>query len=456
MDNAKIHDMTTGNPIKEILYFAIPMFIGNIFQQIYSVVDTMVAGYCLGDSAIASIGVTAALYSFIVSFSIGMNSGSALVLTRSIGAGNKSHIRKNIAGMILINVLITVLLTAVTCGGMKWFLHAIHTPEDIYLRAYRYMMVLCAGTIATVMYNMFASILRAFGNSKTALYYLILASILNVVLDYACIAILNLDVMGAALATVVAQLISGLLSMGYVLKNYREYFPKDFTMVEGHILRDLFSSGMAMALMYCANDLGTIIFTGANNLLGTMYITAHTTARRIILIMMQPLGTIAQAYATFVGQNYGARAYDRIKNTTKKVLLLEIGWAIAAFLLIFVFGEGIVRLITGTNDVQVIENAVFSIRFQHAFYAPLGVLLCIRVCLQAMGEKVYPVTASGIEMGLKIVFAYFLIPKIGFLGTVITEPIIWIICGIYILVIYLWKKKALLGDSSSEKVAEET
>ena len=173
--------MTKGNPITQILTFAIPMFVGNIFQQIYSIVDTMVAGYCLGDDAIASIGVTAALYSFIINFAIGMNSGSALVLTRSIGAGNKSKVKRDIAGMTVLNLAITVILTIITCAGMRWFLAIINTPDDIFTRAYQYMMVLCIGIVATVLYNMFASILRAFGNSRTALLFLIISSILNVI-----------------------------------------------------------------------------------------------------------------------------------------------------------------------------------------------------------------------------------------------------------------------------------
>ena len=441
MKTTRINDMTKGNPITQILTFAIPMFVGYIFQQIYSIVDTMVAGYCLGDDAIASIGVTAALYSFIINFAIGMNSGSALVLTRSIGAGNKSKVKRDIAGMTVLNLAITVILTIITCAGMRWFLAIINTPDDIFTRAYQYMMVLCIGIVATVLYNMFASILRAFGNSRTALLFLIISSILNVILDYV------FDVMGAAFATVVSQLASGTLCMMYVIRNYSEFMPsKEDVNIDMALLKELSSSGIAMALMYCANDLGSIIFSGANNLLGTVYITAHTTARRIILIMMQPLATIASAYATFVGQNYGAGEYERIRSTTKKVLGLEIGWGAFSFVLIFLVGEIIVRLITGSNDMAVIENAVFSIRLQHAFYPSLGILLCIRVCLQAMGEKVYPVTASIMELSMKILFAIFLIPRIGFVGTVITEPVIWLICGAYILIIYVNKKEKLFME----------
>lgn len=447
MKTTRINDMTKGNPITQILTFAIPMFVGNIFQQIYSIVDTMVAGYCLGDDAIASIGVTAALYSFIINFAIGMNSGSALVLTRSIGAGNKSKVKRDIAGMTVLNLAITVILTIITCAGMRWFLAIINTPDDIFTRAYQYMMVLCIGIVATVLYNMFASILRAFGNSRTALLFLIISSILNVILDYVCIGFLDFDVMGAAFATVVSQLASGTLCMMYVIRNYSEFMPsKEDVNIDMALLKELSSSGIAMALMYCANDLGSIIFSGANNLLGTVYITAHTTARRIILIMMQPLATIASAYATFVGQNYGAGEYERIRSTTKKVLGLEIGWGAFSFVLIFLVGEIIVRLITGSNDMAVIENAVFSIRLQHAFYPSLGILLCIRVCLQAMGEKVYPVTASIMELSMKILFAIFLIPRIGFVGTVITEPVIWLICGAYILIIYVNKKEKLFME----------
>ena len=443
-----VNDMTKGNPIKEILLFAIPMFIGNIFQQAYSIVDTMIAGYYLGDNAIASIGVTAALYSFIINFAIGINSGSALVLTRTIGAKDNVRIKKDIAGMMELNAIIVITLTAITCIFMRPFLNLINTPDEIFETSYQYIIVLCAGIVATVLYNMLSSILRAFGNSKTALYFLILSSISNVVLDYVFVALIGIGVLGAALATVMSELLSGVLCAGYVLKKYRSFMPEmNALIVEHKLLLELFQSGIAMALMYCANDLGSIIFTGANNMLGTVYITAHTTARRIILIMMQPLATIASAYATFVGQNYGARQFSRIKDTTKKVLALEVGWGVFSFVFIYIMGEMIVRLITGSSDIDVISNAVFSIRLQHAFYPPLGILLCIRICLQAMGEKISPVMASMMELSMKIVFAIFLIPRIGFLGTVITEPIIWVICGVYILFVYVRKRNYLFEEA---------
>lgn len=446
MKAEKVYDMTKGNPIKEILLFALPMFVGNVFQQIYSIVDTMVAGYFLGDEAIAAIGVTASLYSFIISFAVGINSGSTLVLTRSIGAGDKKGIRKNIAVLAELNAFIVVTLTVIVCTALGPILHLINTPVEIFERAYAYMITLCIGIVATVLYNMCAGILRAFGNSKTALYFLIVSSLLNVVLDFIWVAGFRLDVMGAALATVISEFVSGLLCLLYILKNYSEYIPqKEDINIDTALLKEQFSSGMAMALMYCANDFGSIIFSGANNMLGTMYITAHTTARRIILIMMQPLATIASAYATFAGQNYGAGEYKRIKETTRKVLFMEVAWGVFSFVFIFFAGEHIVRLITGTSDRELIQNAVFSIRFQHAFYPALGILLCMRICLQAMGEKKSPVFASTMELTMKILFAVLVIPRIGFIGTVITEPIIWVICGIYILLVYVRKRNGLFG-----------
>ena len=442
-DKNAYRDMTTGSPIRHILAFAVPMFIGNIFQQFYSIVDTMVAGYNIGDEAIAAIGATSSLYGLIISLACGLSHGYAIVVTQAFGSHDTKRLKSSIAGMIKLNVYAAILLTVLSLLFLKPILRLMNTPEAIFPQALLYIQVICAGIPATLAYNTFAGILEAFGNSKTALYFLIIASVTNIVLDIVLIMVFHLGVAGVAAATIIAQALAAVLCGIYVIKKYRKFLPsrKDFA-VSSNLMWNIFTTGFAMAMMYCVVDMGSVLFQSANNKLGYMYITAHTAARRIIVVMMNPLGTIATAFATFTGQNYGAKRFDRIRSTMKKVLLLEAGWGIGSWLLILLTGRFLIHLTTGTTDPDIIKNAVLSLNVHLPFYAPLGVLLCLRSMMQAMGQKAAPVISSSLELTIKIISAFYLVPKIGFIGTCITEPVTWIVCMIFLLIFYaIWHKR---------------
>ncbi len=451
---ATVLDMTQGKPIKMILAFAVPLFIGNIFQQVYSMVDTMVAGYCLGDQAIAAIGATSALYSLILSLAWGLNSGFALVVTQSFGAHDNAKLRKSIASMMTLDGIITVILTILSLIFLSPLMRLMNTPESIFDQAFSYMSIIFAGMTATICYNMFAGILRAFGNSRTPLYFLIFSSLLNIALDLIFVAVFNMGVGGAALATVVAQAVSGVLTGMYVYRHYRDMMPekKDFN-PEWPLVRELLSTGSAMAFMYSVIDLGSVAFQGANNALGEMYIAAHTAARRIIMIMMQPMSTIMDASGTFVAQNWGARQKTRIREALKKVMTMEVAWGAFSCLIIYLFGRALVQFTTGTNSSEILDNAVMSLRIHFPFYPVLGVLLAMRVSMQSMGQKTAPVCSSIIELIMKAMAAFWLIPKYGFVGTCITEPVTWILMTAFLIVIYFTKTRNLLTDKTKvEKI----
>lgn len=422
----RVMDMTQGGLVKLMLIFAVPLFIGNIFQQIYSVVDTAVAGYCLGDSAIAAIGATSSLYALLIDFAIGLTGGCAIVVTQRFGAHDEENLKKAIAGMIELSVGVTFVLTVFSLVFLRPFMRFMNTPEGILEQAYRYIIIICAGMAATVGYNLFSSILRAFGNSRTSLYFLIISSVLNIGMDFLFVAGLKTGVAGAALATVMAQGISALLSGIYVFRHYPAFLPgwKDFR-VPGSLIAELLSNGIAMALMYCVVDLGSVIFQRANNRLGETIISAHTASRRIIEIMMQPLATVSIASSTFVGQNWGAKKPERIRTALRQVTGIELGLSLFSCGLVYAFGSGLVRLTTGTSEPEVIRNAVMSLRWHLAFFPVLGCLLVLRTAMQAMGQKTAPILSSCIELGMKLLSAAFLIPRLGFLGTCITEPITW-------------------------------
>ena len=442
-----MRDMTQGNPIRLILAFAIPLFIGNIFQQVYNMVDTMVVGHHLGEEAIAAIGATSSLYNLMIHFTGMLNNGYGIIVTQRFGAKNNREMKKAIAGMIMLDIGFTIVLSFISLIVLRPLMSFMNTPASIFEQAYSYIAIIYGGLVTTVCYNMFASILRAVGNSKSPLYFLIISSLLNVVLDIAFVMGLDMGVAGAAIATVIAQAVSAMICGFYVFLNYREILPgrEDFK-VEKTTIVDLMTMGFSMAIMSCVIDCGSIIFQRANNVLGEIYITAYAVSGRIMTIFMQPLGSISAANSTFVGQNWGAKEAERIQSTLKKVLMIQIVWGLFSAAIVYLFGKEIVMFTSGSEDAEVVKNAVMSLRIHFAAFPVLGVIFCMRNSMQAMGRKVVPVVSSCIELLIKVLSSAILIPQIGFIGTCMTEPICWLIMSAYLVIFYVMKKRTIFAS----------
>ena len=450
----KVMDMTEGQPVRLILAFAIPLFIGNIFQQVYSMVDTMVAGYNLGDNAIAAIGATSSLYGLLVNFASGMNSGYAIVVTQRFGAHNEGKLKEAIAGMMKLDLAVTAVLTVLSLVFLKPLMRFMNIPDAIFGEAYSYIAIICAGMVSTICYNMFAGILRAVGNSRTSLYFLIISSLLNMGMDVFFIVVLETGIAGAALATVIAQTVSAALCGVYVFRNYRSILPgREEFGVTREMFSELFSQGIAMGLMLCAVDMGSVIFQRANNGLGETIISAHTASRRIIGILMQPLSTIASASSTFVGQNWGAKKTQRIKSALKQVMGMEIAWGLFSCIVVYIFGGMLVRFTTGTADTEIVGNAVMSLRWHFAFFPILGCLLALRTAMQAMGKKKAPILSSCLELGMKMFSAALLIPQLGFFGTSITEPITWTLMLLFLGTAFAFQNKTVSAEGRRKGLA---
>lgn len=434
---AYTRDMTSGRILPAILVFALPLFIGNIFQQIYSIVDTMIAGYYIGDSAIASIGATTSLYSLIVNGAVALNMGYGIVVTRCFGAHDEKQMKQSIAGMLVLNTAAALLLTVLSLAFLGPLLRFMNTPESIFRQTYAYIGIILGGMTATLAYNMFASILRAVGNSRSPLYFLIISCVLNIALDLLFVVVIPMGIAGTALATVIAQGISALMCGLHILHRYQALLParEDFRIPMNRLV-DLLSTGAAMALMLCVVDLGSVVFQRANNLLGETIIASWTATRRVMSLFMQVLFSIASANSTFVGQNYGAHRHDRIRKAIRSSAIVMLLWSAVSIAAIFLFGKGIVSFTTGTQNSEIISNAVMSLRIHFAFFPALAVLQCLRLSMQAMGQKLVPVLSSCIELCMKLIFSAFVIPALGFLGTSITEPITWTLMMLFLLLSY--------------------
>lgn len=447
---AYIKDMTQGSIIRHIVMFAIPLLVGNLFQQLYNVVDTMVVGYRLGDGAIAAIGATVSLYSMIVDFACDLNNGYGIIVTQRFGAGDPGKMRKAVAGMMELNLVAGVVIPTLALVFLRPLLHMMNTPQDIMNQSYAYISIICAGIPVTIAYNMFASILRAVGNSRSPLVFLIISSLLNVVLDILFVWVFDMGIGGAALATVLAQLTATVLSGVYVWKHYRLYLPRrEDLRVPGKLIVSLLLSGGSLAMMSVVVELGTVIFQSAANLLGKMYITAHSSARRLLVMMVQPIISLSVANMTFIGQNYGAKRMDRVRPAIRNAILLEILWCSFATVLLFFFGEGLVRLTTGSSDPEMLKNAVLSLRINVVLYPVLGVLFCMRNTMQAMGHKIIPVLSSVIELVMKLLAVALFIPKWGFIGVCITEPVTWLFMTTFLVGCYLFFRKKWFAEAEA-------
>lgn len=434
---AQTTNMTNGSPLRLIIAFAIPLMIGNLFQHVYNLVDTMIAGRCLGAEAIAAIGAVSVIYSLLVNCTWGLNNGYCIILSRFFGAGEKKLFQKAAAAMITLNLTIALFLTAVFLLFLKPAMRLLKTPDDIFAQAHLYIVIIIAGLITTVLYDAGSGYLRAVGNGTIPLYFLIFSSLLNLFLDVVFVVILKLGIGGTALATVIAQAVSALLCSIYIFRNYREYLParQDFRL-QKDILKEMFFTGLSMALMESVVSMGSVILQRAINRLGTALITAYTTSCRIREVIMIPLGAIAGAGSTFVGQNYGAGECKRIVEGNRKMLYIEFLWSLVSVALTFLLGKPIILWITAASNEAILSGALLNLWVSTICFFPLGVLFVLRNSMQAMGHKILPVASSAIELAVKVISASLIVPAFGYPGVVAAEPVTWCLCAVFLSVFY--------------------
>ncbi|GKX66663.1 MATE family efflux transporter [Inconstantimicrobium mannanitabidum] len=444
-------DLTKGSPIKLIIAFAIPILIGNIFQQLYNLIDTVIVGQTLSVKALAAVGATAPIVSLIIGFAIGMTNGFAVIVARYFGAKDYEKMRQAVAGTIVLGLATSAVLTVSSLLGIKSLLNLLDTPKDIMDNALLFIRIILLGMTFSMLYNMLAGILRALGDTKNPLYFLIISTVVNIILDFLFICTFRMGIEGAAYATVLSQLLSTVLCFRYILKNYpilrlkRRHFK-----FKRSLIVELFSTGISMGLMLSVVASGTVILQSSINGFGTATIAAHTAARKISEMFMLPFGTLSVTAATFSSQNYGAKKPDRIKKGLKQTILVSWIWATVCIIISYTFMPIIISGITGTSQIEIIQTATKYLRIDTPFYYVLGILLILRSTLQGIGQKVIPIIASFFELGGKIVAVSYLAPTMGYFGICITEPIIWVVCTAFLLIscIGISKKISLISAQS--------
>lgn len=428
-------NLTEGKPIKLILLFALPLFIGQLFQLFYGLVDTRIVGSTLGDTALAAVGATTTLSDLLNSLLNGFTNGYAIIIATFFGATDNTNMKKSIAGTIILGIAFAVILSVLCLVFLDPILHLLNVSDDIYLLSKEYIGIILAGLLAGTLYNICASILRALGDSLTPLIFLIVATILNIFLDYAFILYLGMNVGGAALATVISQAISALLCFVYMRKKYPSLtLCKEDFQIPKFIYQKLLSTGTSMGFMSSFVSLGTLALQTAINTFGTNIIVAHTAARKATSIFMLPFGVFGTTLATYCGQNLGAGKYSRLKVGIRDTVLLTFLWCIGVIIVAYTLSPAIIQLITATTKPEVIETATLYLKINTTFYFVPAVICLFRNSMQGFGDSKTPVFSSFLELFCKVIAAFLLAPAIGYMGIIVSEPIAWFVMVIPLII----------------------
>lgn len=429
-------DLTKGNTLRLILEFTIPLAIGNIFQLFYSLADTRIVGSFLGEQALAAVGSTSSLNNMIIGFLMGMTNGFAIIAARYFGAKDEKGLRRVVGATFFLGILISICFTVVSVLCLKPLLSVLQTPLELIDQAYRYFRIILLGMTGAMLYNVCAGLFRAIGDSLTPLLFLMASTVANIGLDLLFVCVFHMGVEGAAIATILSQMLSFLACFVYMRKRYAVLcFSKEDLQIQGNLAREMLSIGISMGFMNSLINIGSVALQGAiNSLDDANYIVAHTAARKITEIFMLPFIVFGSTMATFCGQNLGAKKTDRIRKGLKQVLIINFVWSAFMVLLSYTIVPALVELITATKQQEVIDTAALYLRMNTMLYFVTAVIIILRNAMQGIGDSVTPVISSFMELLCKVLVAVFLTPYLGYWAIIWSEPISWVIMVIPLLV----------------------
>lgn len=430
-------DMTVGSPGKMILQFTFPLFIGNVFQQLYNMADTIIVGKFVGANALAAVGSTGTIMFLIIGFLQGLTAGFTVPTAQKFGAGDLKAMRKTVGSAAILSAIVSVIMTVVSMLGMKSLLHLLNTPSDIFQDAYSYIMVICAGIFAQVLYNLLASILRALGNSKIPLYFLILAAGLNVVLDLLFIIVFHMGAVGAAYATVISQGVSGALCLIYIVKKVPVLkMKKDDWKMNGHLVKIQFGVGFPMALQYSITAIGSMMMQSALNILGSVVIAGFTAGSKIEQLVTQAYVALGTTMATYSAQNMGARKIDRIRKGFKNAMIIGTIYSIVTSIFVMTAGKYLTPLFLSENLGEIMGYVDIYLKCVGMFFIPLAIVNIFRNGIQGMGYGLLPMMAGVAELIGRGVVAIIASQKRSYVGVCMASPVAWILAGGLLLVMY--------------------
>ena len=421
-------DLTRGPISRALILFALPMMAGNLLQQFYNIADTLIVGRVLGTNALAAVGSAYSLMTFLTSVFLGLSMGSGALFSIYRGRGDTAMLRRGIAHAFVLIMLITLALNAAVYAFLEPILAFLRVPDEVIGGMRSYLLVIFAGLVATSLYNYLSCLLRALGNSVAPLIFLAIAALLNVGLDLLFVAKLDMGIAGAAWATVIAQYVSGIGLLIYVVSKCKDVLPKrnDLRCDRG-ILREIVSMSSLTCAQQSVMNFGILMVQGLVNSFGPVVMAAFAAAVKIDSFVYLPVQDFGNAYSTFVAQNYGAGDTARIREGTKRAFLLSGGFSLAISALVFALAAPLMRIFVDANEAAVVAAGVKYLRIEGAFYCGIGFLFLLYGYFRAICRPAMSVVLTAISLGTRVALAYALSALMGETGIWLSIPIGWVL-----------------------------
>lgn len=443
-------NLTIGHPLKIIFTFAFPVFLGCLFQQFYNLVDTIIVGQFLGVKALAAVGSTGSLNFLILGFCMGLCAGFAIPIAQKFGGADYTSMRQLVFNswiLLLISCFVLTIPSVVLCRPLLLLLK---TPEDVIDMAYSYFVIILAGIPVTLFYNLLAGIIRAVGDSKTPLYFLIISALLNIALDLIFIAVLKWGIPGAAYATVISQGVSGILCFFYMEAKFEILrLRKKDKVLSGQKVISLLGIGVPMGLQYSITAIGSVILQAAVNILGSMYVASVAAAQKITVFFSTPFDALGTTMATYGGQNVGAKKFERLNSGLFWGCLVGFVYSAIGFLIMFFFSKNLALLFISKNESaetinQIAQNVRMFLLANSGFYFLLTLVNAVRFLIQGMGFSKTAILAGAFELIGRAVIGIIFVPIFGFPAACFASPLAWVLADAFLIPAYFMCREKLI------------
>ncbi|MBQ6807267.1 MAG: MATE family efflux transporter [Lachnospiraceae bacterium] len=448
-------DMTKGSPMRLILGFSIPLLFGLLFQQFYSMVDTIIVGHYLGVDALAAVGATGSVNFLIIGFCMGVCNGFAIPVAQEFGAGNERNLRKYVANSVWLSVLFAIVITIIVVLFCRPILQLMKTPDNIIDGSYSYIVIIFMGIPVVFLYNMTAAIIRSLGDSKTPVIFLTMAALLNIVLDLVCIIVFKWGVAGAAIATVVSQAVAGICCLLFMREKFQILkISKEEWQVDRDFMGKLCNMGLPMGLQYSITAIGSVVLQSAVNSIGSAAVATVTAGGKLSMFLMCPFDAMGSTMATYAGQNVGAGKLERLGKGLKSCTILGAIYSVIALGIVLSVGEYLLLLFLDSKETTILANAQWFITINVCFYFALALVNIVRFFIQGMGFSKLAVFAGMFEMLARGLAGFVLVPIFGFSAVPFANPLAWIFADLFLIPAYIHCRKKLEKLMNRENVQQ--
>ena len=439
--------MTVGKPTAKIVSFALPLIMGYILQQVYLIVDAAIVGRWIGVGALAAVGASSSIMFLIMGFCNGSCAGFSIPIAQSFGANDYSKMRAYVANALRVATVIAVVLTVITCIFCNRILRVVNTPEDIFHDASVFLFLQFLTIPFTIAFNLLAGFIRALGNSRQPFYFLIAASLLNVLLDVLLILVIGLGVEGAGIATLLSQLFSALLCVIYIRKHLQVLIPTGSERAyQDKMVGRLLNAGIPMGLQFSITGIGIIMLQSANNALGTVCVAAFTASMRVKYLFTCVFENIGVAMATYCGQNVGAWKLQRIIKGVRSAIIIMLVYFVFTMLIIYPFADEMMMAFvdnSSASSTAIVENAAMFMRIANYFYPVLGLLTILRYSIQGMGYSNLSMLSGVMEMIARCGVSLWIVPMFHFLGVCYGDPVAWVSADLFLIPAFIYVYRRL-------------